>query len=137
MTREKFEELLAEGRMYFGKNGRGNPNIIRYLSEDQGLVPWTWWPHDEVGHNDESKNEILELFPDREPYATPKPERLMHRVLSIATDPGMSFLDCFLGSGTTAAVAHKMGRRWARMEWKHETVETFTYPRLAKVVAAG
>jgi adenine-specific DNA-methyltransferase len=65
VTREKFEELLAEGRMYFGKNGRGNPNIIRYLSEDQGLIPWTWWPHYEVGH--ESNNEILELFPDREP----------------------------------------------------------------------
>jgi adenine-specific DNA-methyltransferase len=59
----------------------------------------------------------------------------MHRVLSIATDPGMSFLDYFLGSGITAAVAHKMGRRWVGMEWKHETVETFTYPRLAKVVA--
>jgi len=134
VTRERFEELLAGGRLYFGADGRGKPNIIRYLSEDQGLVPWTWWPHEEVGHNDESKKEILALFPDAEPYETPKPERLMHRIINIATNPGDVVLDCFLGSGTTAAVAHKMGRRWIGVEREDATVERFAVPRLTKVV---
>lgn len=135
VTKERFEELLNDGRLYFGAGGRGKPNIIRYLSEDQGLVPWTWWPHEEVGHNDESKKEILALFPTVEPYETPKPERLMHRIIHIASNPGDIILDCFLGSGTTAAVAHKMGRWWVGIEREPSTVEMYAEPRLEKVLA--
>ena len=134
MIRERFDGLLAEGRIYFGKNGRGQPNVIRYLDEDEGLVPWTWWPATEVGHNDESKKEMLELFPAAEAFDTPKPERLMHRVVHIATQPGDIVLDCFAGSGTTAAVAQKMGRRWVTIEREPSTVETYARPRLEKVV---
>ncbi len=94
----------------------------------------TWWPHEEVGHNQEAKKELLALFPGRTPFATPKPERLMQRILHIATNPGDTVLDCFAGSGSTAAVAHKMGRRWVTSEILPDTVATFTAPRLRKVV---
>lgn len=144
MVRARYEELLADGpqeppsrlgRIYFGRNGRGRPNVIRYFSEDEGLVPWTWWPSAEVGHNDEAKKEQLALTPDLEAFDTPKPERLMQRIIQIATNPGDIVLDCFLGSGTTAAAAHKMGRRWVGIERSRENVETYALPRLAKVVA--
>lgn len=144
VTKERFEALMADGpqdppsrrgRVYFGRSGRGKPNTIRYLSEDEGLVPWTWWPHDEVGHNDESKKEVLALFPDVDAFDTPKPERLMYRIVHIASDPGDIVLDCFLGSGTTAAVAHKMRRRWVGIERSAQTLDSFAIPRLTKVVA--
>jgi len=131
---ETYRELLKEGRIYFGKKGDAKPGVIRYLSETEGLVPWTWWPHDEVGHTDEAKKEVLELFPDHEAFDTPKPERLMHRIIHVATDPGEIVLDCYAGSGTTAAVSQKMGRRWVAVEWQRQTVERFTGPRLTKVV---
>ena len=131
---ERYNDLLAAGRIYFGQDNRGRPNIIRYLSEDEGLVPWTWWPQDEVGHNDEAKKEILDFFQVEEAFPTPKPERLMHRIIAIGSDSGDIVLDCFLGSGTTAAVAHNMGRRWIGIERSAETVETYAQPRLTKVV---
>ena len=134
VTKERYEELLAEDKLYFGLDGRGKPNVIRYLKDDLGLVPWTWWPHEEVGHNDESKKEMLSLAPNHEPFDTPKPERLMERIIRIGSNEGEIVLDCFAGSGTTAAVAHKLGRRWVTVEWDRETLETFTFPRLAHVV---
>lgn len=134
VTKERFEELREAGDVYFGKDGSGKPNLIRYLADDEGLVAWTWWPHDEVGHNDESKKEILALFPGVEPFDTPKPERLMKRIMEIGSNPGDVVLDCFGGSGTTAAVAHKMGRRWVIGEWSEETLRDFLIPRMTKVV---
>ena len=133
VTKERFEELQEAGEVYFGKDRSGKPNLIRYLADDEGLVAWTWWPHDEVGHNDESKKEILALFPGIEPFDTPKPERLMKRILEIGSNPGDIVLDCFAGSGTTAAVAHKMGRRWVAVEWSDATLRDFLIPRLTKV----
>ena len=135
MVRDRYDALFAEGRIYFGQDNNSQPNVIRYLDEDQGLVPWTWWPSDEVGHTDESKKEMLNLFPDHEAFDTPKPERLMQRIIQIASNPGEIVLDCFLGSGTTAAVAHKMERRWIGVERERITIETFALPRLQKVVA--
>jgi adenine-specific DNA-methyltransferase len=134
MLEGPFLELVKEGRIYWGKDGKGRPGVIRYLSETEGLVPWTWWPNEEVGHNDEAKKEILELFPDVEAFGTPKPERLMRRIIEVATNPNEIVLDCFVGSGTTAAVAQKTGRRWVGVEWSRETLDTFTSPRLTKVV---
>lgn len=129
----KFLSLVAEGKVYFGKNGDSQPGLIRYLSEVEGLVPWTWWPHEEVGHNDEAKKEIQVLFGKNNVFDTPKPERLIQRIIHIATNPGDLVLDSFLGSGTTAAVAHKMGRRWIGIELG-EHCETHCLPRLKKVV---
>ena len=134
-TQERYEELVADNRVWFGVDGQSGPRLKRFLSEVQdGLVPVSWWPHEEVGHNQAAKKEILALFPDGTPFATPKPERFMERVIQIATDPGDIVLDCFAGSGTTAAVAHKMGRRWVVAEWSKDTLENFIVPRLTKVV---
>src|SRR5699024_2138325 len=74
------------------------------------------------------------LFPDQDPFDTPKPERLLHRIIHIATNPGDIVLDCFAGSGTTAAVAHKLGRRWVTSDLKRDVIETFAKPRLTRVV---
>ncbi|MDN2582151.1 site-specific DNA-methyltransferase [Aquibium sp. ELW1220] len=129
----EFKKLLSTGRIYFGKDGNSQPNIIRFLDEVEGLVPWTWWPHEEVGHNDEAKKEIHQLFGKADAFLTPKPERLIRRILQIATNPGDLILDSFAGSGTTGAVAHKMGRRWIMVELGNHA-ETHIAPRLKKVI---
>lgn len=102
----------------------------------RGNIPRTWWSNSEVGQNRTAKAEIKALFKgeDVAPFATPKPEKLLKRVLEIASHPGDIVLDCFAGSGTTAAVAHKMGRRWVTCELLPETVATYTRPRLKKVI---
>lgn len=94
----------------------------------------TWWSNDQVGHNRSAKSEIKALFPGKSPFATPKPERLLERVIHVGSNPGDIVLDIFAGSGTTAAVAQKMGRRWVTCELIGDTIERFTRPRLEKVV---
>ena len=118
---------------YFGKSGDGAPSFKQFLSEASAIVPNTWWPHEDAGHTDEAKKEIMGLFGQTNAFATPKPERLIERILTIATNPGDLVLDSFLGSGTTAAVAHKMGRRWIGIELG-EHCHTHCLPRLKKVV---
>jgi len=130
----EYLKLRAKGRIYWGKDGNAQPSVIRFLSEVEGLVPWTWWTHDEVGHTDEAKKEANVLFGGDISFGTPKPERLIQRILHIATNPSDLILDSFLGSGTTAAVAHKMGRRWIGIEMG-EHAETHCIPRMEKVVA--
>jgi adenine-specific DNA-methyltransferase len=129
----EFQKLRDAGRIYFGKDGNGQPNLIRFLDEVEGMVPWTWWPHEEAGHNDEAKKEMHALYGKDNAFDTPKPERLLYRVLHIATNPGDLVLDSFAGSGTTGAVAHKMGRRWIMVELG-EHCHTHIIPRLKKVI---
>jgi adenine-specific DNA-methyltransferase len=133
IAKATFERLRAEGRIWFGKYGNSQPNIIRYLSEVEGVVPWTWWPSEEVGHTDEAKKEIHALFGREDAFDTPKPERLMRRVIEIATNPGDLVLDSFAGSGTTGAVAHKMSRRWIMVELGAHC-HTHIASRLKKVI---
>jgi adenine-specific DNA-methyltransferase len=129
----KFKNLLADGRIVFGRDGTGRPSVKKFLSEiSQGVLPQSVWLHDEVGHNQESSREIREISPEN-PFSTPKPERLLQRIIRLATNPGDLVLDSFLGSGTTAAVAHKMGRRWIGIEMG-EHARTHCQPRLAKVI---
>jgi adenine-specific DNA-methyltransferase len=129
----EFMSLKSQGRIYWGKDGNAQPSVIRFLSEVEGLVPWTWWTHDEVGHTDESKKEIHQLFGKADAFGSPKPERLIQRVLYIATNAGDLVLDSFLGSGTTAAVAHKMGRQYIGIETGDQAVKLCA-PRLKKVI---
>jgi hypothetical protein len=89
---------------------------------------------DSTGGSLRAANQIRALFPNDHAFSTPKPEELLQRVITIATNPGDLVLDCFAGSGTTAAVAHKMGRRWVTSELLATTADTFTKPRLSKVV---
>ena len=133
---ESFELLRAENRLWFGPTGDSMPRRKRFLSEVRdGIVPTTWWAGDESGRNEEGKREVKNLFPlERDVFATPKPERLLQRILHIATNPSDLVLDSFLGSGTTAAVAHKMGRRWIGIEMG-EHARTHCLPRLEKVIA--
>lgn len=135
-SRENFDRALAEDRVYFGKDGNGMPIVKRYLSEVQGgVVPRSLWLASEVGSNMTAKRDHLrKMFPDLPAFATPKPEGLLERVIHIATDPGDIVLDCFAGSGTTAAVAHKMGRRWVTSELSPTNLANYTRPRLEKVV---
>ena len=117
---------------YFTSKGRGGIARKTYLEKVGGRLPTNFWPYVETGHTDEAKKEILALF-GNDVFATPKPERLIQRILYIATNPGDLVLDSFLGSGTTAAVAHKMGRRYIGIEMGEHAV-THCVPRLQKVV---
>lgn len=128
-----FLNQVEEGRFWFGKDGKGVPRRKNYLSEARGRQSWTWWPNEEVGHNQEAKREVNTLFGAANTFDTPKPERLIQRILHIATNPGDLVLDSFLGSGTTAAVAHKMGRRYIGIEMGEHAV-SHCVPRLRKVI---
>ncbi len=130
---EVFLSQKAEGRFWFGQDGKGVPRRKKYLSETLGLQSWSWWPHAEVGSTQESKRELISLFGMDSVFSTPKPERLIQRILHIATNPGDLVLDSFLGSGTTAAVAAKMGRRFIGVEMGDHAV-THCVPRLQKVI---
>ncbi|MCC7399296.1 MAG: site-specific DNA-methyltransferase [Planctomycetes bacterium] len=102
MLEADYLKLRDAGLIWFGNDKNGQPNVIRYLSEVEGFVPWTWWPHTECGHNDEAKKELFGYFAKDSAFDTPKPTRLMRRMLHLATSPGAGdlVLDFFAGSGT-------------------------------------
>ncbi len=133
-TKERMEEEIAAGRIWLGKDGNGVPRKKTYLANSKGVTPWTWWTNKEVGHNQEAKKEIIALFGAKNVFDTPKPERLIERIIHIATNPGDLVLDSFLGSGTTAAVAHKMGRRYIGIEMGNHAY-THCKVRLDKVIS--
>ncbi|WP_130288558.1 site-specific DNA-methyltransferase [Pseudonocardia sediminis] len=105
----------------------------KHLTDD-GRVPETLWFAADVGGSLRGKNQVTDLFPDRHAFATPKPEELLQRIIHIGSNPGDIVLDCYGGSGTTSAVAQKMGRRWVTSELIPATVATYTKPRLKRVV---
>lgn len=133
-SKEELKRLIADNRIWFGKNGNNVPRKKTFLSEVQdGIVPLTCWRFEEVGSTQDAKKEVKAINPE-DPFATPKPERLIEKILRIATNQNELVLDSFLGSGTTAAVAHKMGRRWIGIEMG-EHAYTHCKVRLDKVVA--
>ena len=120
-------------KFFFSKNGQGGIARKTYLSAVGDVPPTNLFEYKDVGHTDEAKKEVLKVFDGQSPFATPKPERLIKRVLEIATDEGDLVMDSFLGSGTTAAVAHKMGRRWIGIEMG-DHAKTHCAVRMKKVV---
>ena len=133
VSQDKFEELVKDNRIWFGKSGSNVPRIKTFLSEvKQGLVPLTVWLNTEVGNNQDAKKEVKQ-FNAKDVFDTPKPEKLVQRIIHLATNPGDLVLDSFAGSGTTGAVAHKMGRRWIMVELG-EHCHTHIIPRLQKVI---
>ena len=120
-------------KIYFMKGGKGGIARKTYLSSVGGVAPTNLFEYKDVGHTDEAKKEVLKVFDGQSPFATPKPERLIKRVLEIATDEGDLVMDSFLGSGTTAAVAHKMGRRWIGIEMG-DHAKTHCAVRMKKVI---
>ena len=132
-SRDTLAELDRTGQLWFGAKGNATPSRKSYLSQvKQTIVPVTVWLYDEFGSNHDAKNENRAVLPNAY-FDTPKPEKLLGRILEIATDPGALVLDSFLGSGTTAAVAHKMNRQWIGIEMGEHAV-THCAPRLAKVI---
>jgi adenine-specific DNA-methyltransferase len=114
------DRMMAEikhNNIWFGREGNGVPRLKKFLNESKGgLTPETLWQASDVGTTKLAKNHLLHLFPGQPVFDTPKPEKLIERIISIATDKGDYVLDAFLGSATTTAVAHKMGRRYIGIE---------------------
>jgi adenine-specific DNA-methyltransferase len=128
-----FKKLIADNRIYFGKTGKTGPQVKRFLKEvKQGVVSKTLWFRNDVGDNQEAKSEVKK-FNSKSVFDTPKPERLLERILFLGSNEGDLVLDSFLGSGTTAAVAHKMGRRWIGVELGEHS-KTHCFPRMQKVI---
>lgn len=133
-SKEKFEALVKDNRIWFGKDGNGLPRLKTFLSEVQGgSVSKTIWFRDEVGDNQEAKREI-KAFNNDDVFATPKPERLINRIIELASGEGDWVLDSFAGSGTTGAVAHKRNRKWIMVELGNHA-KTHITPRLKAVIS--
>jgi adenine-specific DNA-methyltransferase len=133
VSESKFKELDAQGKIYWGKGGNNVPAPKIYLSKvSDGIKPPTLWKYEDVGHNQDAKREVLALFEDGEVFTTPKPEKLIQRIIQISSNENDLVLDSFLGSGTTTAVAHKMNRRYIGIEIG-EHAQTHCQPRHMKV----
>lgn len=133
VSRERFAEMVSDNRIWFGKDGNSVPQVKRFLTDvKDGMTAMTIWKYTDVGHNQDAKKEV-KAFNSESVFSTPKPERLIERVLTLATNPNDLVLDSFLGSGTTAAVAHKMGRRYIGVEMG-EHAYTHCKVRLDKVI---
>ncbi|MEL0646827.1 site-specific DNA-methyltransferase [Pseudoalteromonas agarivorans] len=131
------ERMLKEielGNIWFGSDGQGVPRRKKFMYEGkQGLTPETLWLADEVSTTKAAKKQILKLFKDEPVFDTPKPEQLIHKILSIASNEGELILDAYLGSGTTAAVAHKMKRKYIGIEQGEHAV-SHCADRLRRVI---
>ena len=134
MSRGVHERNVAENRIWWGVTGKNSvPALKNFLSGiNQGMMPMSLWKHTLTGHTQDAKKEMLALFGE-DFFGTPKPEKLLQIILHIATKSNDLVLDSFAGSGTTGAVAHKVGRRWIMVELE-ETCHTHCIPRLKKVI---
>lgn len=129
---DTYNVLLKDNRITFPKGGDGKPRYKIFKSERSGVIPSSWWDDKEFATQN-AKQEMERIFLDRNAFDTPKPEALLKRIVEIASNYGDWVLDSFLGSGTTAAVAHKMGRKWIGIEFG-DHANTHCLPRLKKVV---
>lgn len=132
-NRDAHAKHVSEGMIYWGADGTSrSPRIKKFLTAAKPVVPRSIWLNSEVGHNQEARSESLALFPN-DPFSSPKPERLIARMIELSTEVGDLVLDSFAGSGTTGAVAHKMGRRWIMVELGDHVI-THIVPRMKKVI---
>lgn len=132
-SKDRFKEMQADNRIWFGSDGSNVPSVKRFLSEVKGVVAQTLWTYEEAGHNQEAKQDIKKLFNGKAVFGTPKPERLLQRILTIGSDREDLVLDFFMGSATTQAVAMKMHRRFIGIE-QMDYINTVSVPRLQKVI---
>lgn len=132
-SKDKLQELIADHRIWFGEKGSNMPRFKLFLSEVQdGVVSKTIWSRTEVGDNQEAKREI-KAFDNNEVFETPKPERLINRIVDLGSKEGDWVLDSFAGSGTTGAVAHKKNRKWIMVELG-DHAKTHVIPRMKAVI---
>ncbi len=111
ISQRRFEDLRNDGRIWFGSDGNARPRLKKFLSEAEGMASWTWWPHEEVGHNQEATKELNDLLGVSDVFETAKPTRLVKRMVQLSTDPDDEIvLDFFAGSCTTAQAAVEINR---------------------------
>ncbi len=132
---ERMKREIAQGNIWFGRDGSNTPRVKKFLRDAKiGLTPETIWLADEVGTSDSAKKQLMTLFPDKENiFETPKPEELLKRIIEIASDEGDYVLDCYIGSGTTIATAHKLNRYYIGIEIGNQMSE-LVVKRMRKVV---
>ena len=132
---ERMKREIAEGNIWFGKDGSNTPRVKKFLRDAKiGLTPETIWLANEVGTSDSAKKQLKTLFPDKENiFETPKPEDLLKRIIEIASNEGDYVLDCFIGSGTTIATAHKLNRHYIGIEIGNQMSE-LVVKRMNKVI---
>ncbi|MFW6131103.1 MAG: site-specific DNA-methyltransferase [Candidatus Aminicenantaceae bacterium] len=134
-SKENLQKLIKDNRIWFGPNKDGVPRIKRFLSEVQeGIVPITIWTHNEVGHNQEARQELKKIFGGEAVFENPKPERLLKRIVEIGTNTDDIILDFFAGSGTAATIAKKMNRRFILCE-QMDNAQKVTARRIKKVIS--
>ena len=133
LSKDRLKEFIDDNRIWFGKDGDNVPRIKRFLSEVGGVVAQTLWTYQEVGHNQDAKKEIKALFEGQALFGTPKPEKLLQRILTLGSNKNDLVLDFFMGSATTQAVAMKMERRFIGIE-QMDYINTVSVPRLQKVI---
>src|SRR5581483_3124541 len=140
MTEESFKKLVADNRIWFGKNGDSRPRMKLFLSETQGTTAWTWWTNSDVGHNQEATKEVKDIFGEGAVFETPKPARLIQRIIQLATNTDDLILDSFAGSGTTGHAVLKMNkedggnRRFILVEMDENICRNITAERLMRVI---
>jgi site-specific DNA-methyltransferase (adenine-specific)/adenine-specific DNA-methyltransferase len=139
MTEESFKRLVADNRIWFGKNGDSRPRMKLFLSETQGTTAWTWWTNSDVGHNQEATKEVKDIFGEGAVFETPKPTRLIQRIIQLATNTNDLILDSFAGSGTTGHAVLQMNkedggnRRFILVEMNENICQNITAERLKRV----
>ncbi|MBR3444353.1 MAG: site-specific DNA-methyltransferase, partial [Prevotella sp.] len=139
VTKEGFDKFVAERKMIYGSNGDGAPAVKRFLSEMPGMVPWTWWNHEDVGHTQEGNKQLASIMGEVV-FDYPKPTRLIERIIQIATDKDSIVLDSFAGSGTTAHAVLNMnksdgGNRKFILIEMCDYAETITAERVRRVIS--
>lgn len=140
IAEDTVKQLEEEGRIWFGRTGNSRPRLKRYLSEVEGTTAWTWWPHVEVGHNQEATRELKDMLEGRSVFETPKPVRLIKRILQLATDRDSIVLDSFAGSGTTGHAVLQTNkedggnRRFILVELEQDIARAITAERLRRAV---
>jgi site-specific DNA-methyltransferase (adenine-specific)/adenine-specific DNA-methyltransferase len=134
-----FEQLVRDGKMWFGKSGNSRPRIKTYLHETSGVKAWSWWSNTDCGHNQEAKKELNEILGHATAFDTPKPTRLIQRILQVATDKDSVVMDSFAGSGTTGHAVLKQNavdgghRRFVLIEMDEDIAEQVTTQRVRQV----
>jgi adenine-specific DNA-methyltransferase len=140
VSEQTFNKLVTDNRIWFGKNGSARPRMKLFLSESEGATAWTWWTNSEVGHNQEATKELKEIFGEGALFETPKPTRLIQRIIQLATNPGDLVLDSFAGTGTTGHAvlmqnAEDSGnRRFILVEMDPNISKNITAERLKRII---
>jgi adenine-specific DNA-methyltransferase len=131
-----FSKLVADDRIWFGKHRSSRPRMKLFLAETKGTMAWTWWTNQEVGHNQEATKEVKDIFGEGALFETPKPTRLIQRIVQLATNPNDLVLDSFAGSGTTGHAVLKEGgnRRFILVEMQPNIATPITAERLKRVI---